>query len=133
MQLAAALAIVLTTSAAMAQASRPDPAVTPGSVNPNVTQFTIATTICSPGWARSVRPSRKFTSYLKHRQLAGLGYPDQRMRDYEEDHLIPLSLAVRLLTGATCGRNRGAPLTGGRQGRRTSWKTCYTGWFARGP
>ena len=92
MQLAAALAVVLTTSVAMAQASRPDPAVTPGSVNANVTQFTIATTICSPGWARSVRPPRKITSYLKRRQLAGLGYPDQRMRVYEEDHLIPLSL-----------------------------------------
>ena len=89
---AAALVGVLTTPMAMAQASRPDPAVTPGAVNPAVTSFTIVTTICSPGWAHSVRPPRKYTSYLKRRQLRALAWTDQRMRDYEEDHLIPLEL-----------------------------------------
>ena len=72
--------------------SRPDPADTPGALNPAVTPGTVAATICVPGWARTVRPPRGFTSYLKRRQLAGLGFPDRRMRDYEEDHLIPLSL-----------------------------------------
>ena len=90
-----ALVYLLASMAAVsahAQTSRPDPANTPGATNPVVTPVTLATTICSPGWARTVRPPRGFTSYLKRRQLAGLGYLDQHMRDYEEDHLIPLSL-----------------------------------------
>ncbi len=90
MRLAPAWAVALTTSAVMAQTSRPDSGVTHGAVNPTITQFTIATTICSPGWAHSVRPARKYTSYLKRRQLRALAWPDQRMRDYEENHLIPL-------------------------------------------
>ena len=92
MRLAPAWAVALTTSAVMAQTSRPDSGVTHGAVNPTITQFTIATTICSPGWAHSVRPPHKYTSYLKRRQLRALAWPDQSMRDYEEDHLIPLEL-----------------------------------------
>ncbi len=86
------LSLVMAASSALAQTSRPDPANTPGAINPAVTSGTPAATICSPGWARTVRPPRGFTSYLKRRQLAGLGYLDQHMRDYEEDHLVPLSL-----------------------------------------
>ena len=88
----AALLLIAVNVPALAQSSRPDPANTPGAANPAVTPQTVTTTICVPGWARTVRPPRGLTSYLKRRQLAGLGYPDQRMRDYEEDHLIPLSL-----------------------------------------
>ena len=91
-QFAAVFAVALTTSAATGQPSRPDPGVTPGAFNPAVTQFTIATTICSLGWAHSVRPPLKYTSYLKRRQLRALAWPDQNMRDYEEDQLIPLEL-----------------------------------------
>ena len=87
-----ALVLLAAASPALVQTSRPDPANTPGATNPAVTLGTLATTICLPGWARMVRPPRGFTSYLKCRQLAGLGYLDQHMRDYEEDHLIPLSL-----------------------------------------
>ena len=86
------LACMLVAFPALAQTSRPDPANTPGAINPAVTSRTLSTTICDPGWARMVRPPRGFTSYLKRRQIAGLGYSDQHMRDYEEDHLIPLSL-----------------------------------------
>ena len=87
-----ALLLVVASSPVLAQTSRPDPANTPGATNPAVTPGTLATTICAPGWARTVRPPRGFTSSLKRRQLAGLDYFDQRMRDFEEDHLIPLSL-----------------------------------------
>ncbi len=76
----------------MAQASRPDPPVTPGAVNPAVSQFTIATTVCASGWAHSVRSPANYTSYLKRRQLRALAWPDQHMRNYKEDHLIPLRL-----------------------------------------
>ena len=87
-----AITLAAAASPAAAQNSRPDPANTPGAINPAVTPATVATTICVPGWAHTVRPPRRFTSYLKRRQLAGRGYFDRRMRDYEEDHLIPLSL-----------------------------------------
>ena len=87
-----ALVVAFATSAAVAQPSRPDPAVTPGATNPAVTPLTIATTICVAGWTKTVRPPARYTSYLKRRQLQALAWPDQHMRDYEEDHLIPLEL-----------------------------------------
>ncbi|MBV8095004.1 MAG: hypothetical protein JO110_17605 [Acetobacteraceae bacterium] len=43
-------------AAAMAQSSLPDPARTPGALNPSVTQETVAATICMRGWTRTVRP-----------------------------------------------------------------------------
>lgn len=69
----------------------PNPAVTPGAVDPSVTQENIQTTICVPGYSRSVRPPSWYTSRLKHNQLAAHGIFG-RMREFEEDHLIPLEL-----------------------------------------
>jgi hypothetical protein len=77
---------------AVAQSSRPDPRVTPGAINPEVTQDNIQSTICFRGWTRTVRPERAFTQSLKRQQIADLGYQDRRVSQYEEDHLIPLSL-----------------------------------------
>lgn len=77
--IAAAVAIVL-----------PGPA-TPGATNPTVTQRTITTTICVPGWTSTVRPPTNYTNTLKARQLAARHLPGSP-RDYEEDHLIPLAL-----------------------------------------
>ena len=77
---------------AIAQSSLPDPSRTPGAINPDVTQDTIATTICLPGWTATVRPPKEYTNALKRRQIAAFGYADRRMGNYEEDHLIPLSL-----------------------------------------
>ena len=70
----------------------PDPSLTPGATNPAVTQATIDTTICVSGWAASVRPPSSYTTALKRRQIAGYGYADTKLADYEEDHLIPLEL-----------------------------------------
>jgi len=75
-----------------AQSSLPNPALTPGVVNPDVTQENIGQTICMPGWTRTVRPPAGYTSALKRRQIRQYGYADRRLRPYEEDHLIPLSL-----------------------------------------
>jgi hypothetical protein len=64
---------------------------TPGAVNPEVTQATIAETICTRGWTRTVRPPTEYTSKLKIAQMReyGLGgSPSQ----YQEDHLISLEL-----------------------------------------
>ena len=85
-------AFAVAATAASGQRSFPDLTRTPGAVNPDVTQETIATTICRPGWTESVRPPEAYTSALKRQQLAELAYADRRPDDYEEDPLIPLSL-----------------------------------------
>lgn len=70
----------------------PDPALTPGALNPEVTPATIDSTICLKGWTASVRPSEDYTESLKVRQIEAYGYTDRRLSSYEEDHLVPLSL-----------------------------------------
>jgi hypothetical protein len=70
----------------------PDPARTPGAVNPDVTQATIGSTICVSGWTKTVRPPATYTNRLKVEQIAEYGYADTDLRLYEEDHLIALEL-----------------------------------------
>jgi hypothetical protein len=70
----------------------PDPACQPGAVNPDVTQATIGSTICVPGWTSTVRPPASYTGALKTRQIGEYGYRDTDAAHYEEDHLIPLEL-----------------------------------------
>jgi hypothetical protein len=79
-------------TAAMAQSSLPDPARTPGALNPSVTQETAAATICIRGWTRTVRPPPEVTRTLKREQIRGWGYADRRLNHYEEDHLVPIGL-----------------------------------------
>lgn len=61
-------------------------------LNPAVTQNTIKTTICVSGWTDTIRPSSSYTTGLKRQQLVLLGYADQNLADYEEDHWIALEL-----------------------------------------
>jgi len=65
--------------------------LTPGVLNPVVTQATIGATICKHGWTRTVRPPVSYTNALKARQLA-----QYRLRGppsaFQEDHLISLEL-----------------------------------------
>jgi hypothetical protein len=70
----------------------PDPALTPGALNPAVTQATIHSTICVSGWTATIRPSESFTDALKVKQIGQYGYTDTKTSDYEEDHLISLEL-----------------------------------------
>jgi hypothetical protein len=70
----------------------PDPACTPGALNPDVTQDTIDSTICVSGWTATVRPPVSYTNALKVQQIAEYGYSDTSTSDYEEDHFIPLEL-----------------------------------------
>ncbi len=65
--------------------------LTPGVVNPDVTQRTIAATICVSGWTRTIRPDSSYTGALKLEQMrtySRTGAP----ADYQEDHLISLEL-----------------------------------------
>ncbi|MEY9887092.1 hypothetical protein ABIA31_000718 [Catenulispora sp. MAP5-51] len=70
----------------------PDPVCTPGTLNPDVTQDTIDSTICVSGWTATVRPPTSYTNALKVKQIAEYGYSDTSTSDYEEDHFIPLEL-----------------------------------------
>jgi hypothetical protein len=65
--------------------------LTPGVLNPAVTQATIGSTICRRGWTRTVRPPVSYTNALKTRgirQYALRGPPSA----FQEDHLISLEL-----------------------------------------
>ena len=91
----AALALILAFLATPSLAEAlPDPIETPGALNPAVTQANIGETICRRGWTRTVRPPRDYTTTLKRQQLAHGPYAvwHARLRDYEEDHVVPLSL-----------------------------------------
>ncbi len=65
--------------------------LTPGVLNPDVTQATIHGTICHSGWTRTVRPPVSYTNALKAR-----GLRQYRLRGppsaFQEDHLISLEL-----------------------------------------
>ena len=72
----------------------PNPKLTPGLTNPAVTQKNIGTTICVVGYTKTIRPPVSYTNKLKYDQLHS-GYNvqgDMNMRNYEEDHLIPLEV-----------------------------------------
>jgi len=75
-------------------AALPDGTVTPGAVNPAVTQSNIHRTICVSGYTSTIRPPSSYTTSLKIKQLNS-GYAvnnDFSTSDYEEDHLISLEL-----------------------------------------
>lgn len=75
-----------------ASAAMPNPHLTPGAIDPRVTQANIHQTICVRGYTKTVRPPESYTERLKRRQIAEYGYADRRLRNYEEDHLISLEL-----------------------------------------
>ncbi len=65
--------------------------LTPGVLNPAVTQATIRSTVCRGGWTRTVRPPVSYTNALKLRQLRGYGLRGPPSA-FQEDHLISLEL-----------------------------------------
>lgn len=70
----------------------PDPTMTPGAIDPAITQENIQNTVCVRGYTKTVRPPAYYTNRLKKRQLREYGYSDRNPKHYEEDHLIPLSI-----------------------------------------
>jgi hypothetical protein len=65
--------------------------LTPGALNPDVTQATIRSTICRRGWTKTVRPPTSFTSALKLLQIRWYRFTGGPV-DYQEDHFISLEL-----------------------------------------
>lgn len=94
---AAVIALFLISNTVPANAltiGMPNPKLTPGLTNPAVTQKSIGTTICVVGYTKTIRPPVSYTNKLKYDQLHS-GYNvqgDMNMRNYEEDHLIPLEV-----------------------------------------
>jgi hypothetical protein len=70
---------------------RASPALTPGALNPDVTQETIGSTICVQGWTRTVRPPSSYTHALELRQMRAYGESGPTT-GYQEDHFISLEL-----------------------------------------
>jgi len=82
----------VTATCSQSELPLPDPACTPGALNPDVTQSTIGSTICVSGWTATIRPSTSYTNKLKAQGIIDYGYSDTSMSDYEEDHFLPLEL-----------------------------------------
>lgn len=70
---------------------RANPALTPGALNPDVTQATIGSTICVQGWTKTVRPPSSYTHALELRQLPQYGESGPTS-NFQEDHFISLEL-----------------------------------------
>ena len=60
--------------------------------NQAVTQSNIKSTICVPGWSKTVRPSTSYTNKIKRRLMAQAGLPYASRSKYELDHAIPISM-----------------------------------------
>ena len=75
----------------------PNSAVTPGALNPNVTQANIKDNVCKANWTGTVRPPVPYTNKLKATQMAStykslVATFGASPSNYEEDHLISLQL-----------------------------------------
>ena len=70
----------------------PDRHMTPGATNPEVTQANLQQTVCVKGYTKTIRPAASFTNKLKKSQIRDYGYGDTNPKNYEEDHLIALSI-----------------------------------------
>jgi hypothetical protein len=86
----AALALAISLSAFASDL--PNPSLTPGAINPYITQQNIHQTVCIKGYTKTIRPPANYTNILKKRQIREYGYEDRNPKDYEEDHLIALSI-----------------------------------------
>jgi hypothetical protein len=69
----------------------PDPRCTPGARSPAVTQSDIDSTICVPGYTRTVRPRESITEPEKLDSMDAYGDTGSP-HDYEYDHLVSLEL-----------------------------------------
>ncbi len=69
----------------------PDPRCTPGAVDPAVTQGNLRSTICHPGYTKTVRPSASQTNKFKF-EVAYPAYGDPHSKKTELDHLVSLEL-----------------------------------------
>lgn len=92
----ASLIIVSTLYSALSYAGElPDPAITPGAIDPEVTAENIQESICKQkpiSWSQAHLPPSSWMENLEKEQIEQYHYSDTSPKHYHEDHLIPLSL-----------------------------------------
>ena len=71
----------------------PDRHLTPGTINAAISEEQFRAQCHAKAWTRPYRPPVNFTNSLKKLQMSKYGYPLSDIRNYEEDHLVPLCLA----------------------------------------
>jgi len=76
--LEAIVAIALFTTQALAS-DLPNPSLTPGAIDPYITQQNIHQTVCVKGYTKTIRPPANYTNKLKKRQIREYGYVDRKM------------------------------------------------------
>lgn len=64
----------------------PDPALTPGVLNPAVSDATKAMTVCRPNWTATVRPPVGYTDKLRAADVL----PGHKPAEFELDHLLSI-------------------------------------------
>ncbi|MGY4101583.1 hypothetical protein ACW2Q0_18810 [Nocardia sp. R16R-3T] len=69
----------------------PDPACTPGAVNPSVAADNLGDTICKGGYTSSIRPPANITNREKDADAKSYDYTGP-LHDAEYDHLVSLEL-----------------------------------------
>ncbi len=69
----------------------PDPACTPGAIDPAVTQANIGSTICRSGYTATVRPPAAQTDRAKYK-VAYVAYHVSQSAKSELDHLVSLEI-----------------------------------------
>lgn len=90
--LATALSIDLIATFAAHAGDLPDRNISPGAIDPHVTQENLHQTVCVKGYTKTVRPPMYYTNDLKKKQIAQYGYADTNPTHYEEDHVVALSI-----------------------------------------
>jgi len=61
-------------------------------LNPAVVQETVQSTICVPGYSKSIRPKVSYTNGIKIQRVQEMGLPPELIGDFILDHRIPISL-----------------------------------------
>lgn len=86
----------LTLFASVVQAGElPDPKITPGATDPEVTDANIKDSICKVThftWTEGHMPPASFLEPIAKDLIKQYGYEDTNLKHYQVDHLIPLSL-----------------------------------------
>jgi hypothetical protein len=125
LQLAALYLIAAGT--ASAQQSLPNLVLTPGAVDPRVTQANIDQTICVPGWAKSVRPPERYMENLKRQQIEEYGYASHYLSAMKKIISCRWNWAAARRIPTICGQSRTSRPAAGALGARTTSKTSCTG------
>lgn len=94
MKKALLIALALFGTTAMA-GDLPDPNLTPGATDPEVSAANVKESICKVThftWTEGHMPPASFLENIEKEQLKAYRYEDSNLKHYQMDHLIPLSL-----------------------------------------